>query len=40
MALARLDVEAGNASELDTHGSGWFIGFSDWARGGDSALPA
>jgi len=25
-------VESGNAGTLDTHGSGWFIGFSDWAR--------
>ena len=27
-----MDVEFGNAGELDTQGTGWFIGFSEWAR--------
>lgn len=26
------DVEFGNAGEVDTQGSGWFIGFSEWAK--------
>jgi hypothetical protein len=25
-----MDVEFGNAGELDTHGTGWFVGFGDW----------
>lgn len=34
MELMTLDglVEFGNAGEVDTQGTGWFIGFSDWAR--------
>lgn len=31
-AADSLQVESGNAGTLDTHGSGWFIGFGDWAR--------
>jgi hypothetical protein len=27
-----VDIEFGNAGALDTNGTGWFIGFSDWAR--------
>ena len=27
-----MDVEFGNAGELDTHGTGWFVGFSEWAK--------
>ncbi len=27
-----MNVEFGNAGQLDTNGSGWFIGFSDWAK--------
>ncbi|MDM0021619.1 hypothetical protein [Variovorax saccharolyticus] len=26
------NVEFGNAGDLDTHGTGWFVGFSDWTR--------
>lgn len=33
-----LDVEFGNAGALDTNGTGWFIGFSDWARSGGTNL--
>ena len=29
-----LDVEFGNAGELDTNGTGWFVGFSEWAKAG------
>jgi hypothetical protein len=31
-------VEFGNAGELDTQGSGWFVGFSDWTKGPAGAL--
>lgn len=27
-----LPVEFGNAGAVDTHGTGWFIGFSNWSR--------
>lgn len=27
-----MELEFGNAAEVDTEGSGWFIGFSSWAR--------
>lgn len=27
-----MDIEFGNAGTLDTHGTGWFIGFSDWTK--------
>ena len=27
-----MDIEAGNAGALDTNGTGWFIGFSDWTK--------
>jgi hypothetical protein len=27
-----LDIEFGNAGELDTNNTGWFIGFSEWAK--------
>jgi hypothetical protein len=27
-----LPVEFGNTETTDTHGSGWFIGFSDWSK--------
>jgi len=26
-------VEFGNAGGLDTRGTGWFVGFSDWTHG-------
>jgi len=28
-----VDVEFGNAGDIDTNGTGWFIGFSEWAKG-------
>ncbi|MDM0054821.1 hypothetical protein [Variovorax fucosicus] len=27
-----MDIEFGNAGTVDTNGTGWFIGFSDWCR--------
>src|SRR5471030_1042994 len=30
--LAR-NVEFGNAGDVDTNGTGWFVGFSEWAKG-------
>ena len=33
-----LPVEFGNASTLDTHGTGWIIGYSPWTISGDHAL--
>ena len=30
-----MEIETGNAHDVDTRGSGWFIGFSPWAK--DSA---
>jgi hypothetical protein len=33
-----LDVEFGNAGTAATQGTGWFVGFSDWARGGGANL--
>lgn len=33
-----MDVTAGNASDADTGGTGWFIGFSEWTRTGSSDL--
>ena len=31
-------LEFGNAGELDTQGTGWWIGFSDWTRDGGADL--
>lgn len=27
-----MDIEFGNLDNLDTNGTGWFIGFSDWTK--------
>jgi hypothetical protein len=27
-----MDIETGNAHEADTQGTGWFVGFSPWAK--------
>ncbi len=27
-----MDLEFGNAGSIDTRGTGWFVGFSDWTR--------
>jgi hypothetical protein len=32
-----MELEFGNAGDIDTQGSGWFIGFSPWTRS-DSGL--
>lgn len=29
-----MDIEFGNAGKVDTHGTGWFVGFSDWTKSG------
>jgi hypothetical protein len=34
-----MDLESGNAGRLDTNGTGWFIGFSDWARSTEAGAP-
>jgi hypothetical protein len=31
-----VDIEFGNAGEMETRGTGWFIGFSDWTKLGTS----
>jgi hypothetical protein len=36
--FSRIHVETGNAGLLDTSGTGWFIGFSEWAKSGDGNL--
>ena len=33
-----MELETGNAGEVDTNGTGWFIGFSDWTDAGDANL--
>src|SRR4051812_6764963 len=38
MPLLSLDVEFGNAGALDTKGTGWFVGFSEWAKSGNADL--
>ena len=32
------DVESGNAGDLDTNGTGWFIAWSDWAKSSGTNL--
>lgn len=33
-----MDIEFGNAGSVDTEGSGWFLGFSDWTKANNSYL--
>jgi hypothetical protein len=33
-----MDVEFGNAGDVDTQGTGWFVGFSDWTQAGPAHL--
>lgn len=33
-----MDIDFGNARDVDPLGSGWFVGFSDWAKDGGSNL--
>jgi hypothetical protein len=33
------DIDVGNAYELDTQGSGWFLGFGPWTAGGLRHVP-
>lgn len=37
-AAVALGLEIGNAGALDTRGTGWWIGFSDWTRDGHANL--
>jgi hypothetical protein len=32
LITSRMDIEFNNAADLDTKGTGWFIGFSDWTK--------
>lgn len=34
-----MDIEFGNVETLDTNGTGWFIGFSDWTKANVSGIP-
>jgi len=36
--LLAQNIEFGNAGDIDTHGTGWFVGFSDWTRGTSNHL--
>jgi hypothetical protein len=33
------NIEFGNAGDLDTSGTGWFVGFSDWTKQSQAHLP-
>lgn len=33
------NIEFGNAGDMDTQETGWFVGFSDWTKGASSQLP-
>jgi hypothetical protein len=37
---AIVEIEFGNVGQLDTHGTGWFIGFSDWVKSRDDQIPS
>jgi hypothetical protein len=34
-----VDIEFGNINNLDTRGTGWFIGFSEWAKANVAGVP-
>ncbi len=34
-----MDIEIGNLEVMDTNGTGWFIGFSDWTKTNASDFP-
>jgi len=36
--ISALPIEFGNLEDLDTNGTGWFIGFSDWCKHGADDL--
>lgn len=36
--LPPMEVEFGNAGEVQTKGTGWFIGFSEWSKSGPGNL--
>lgn len=33
-----MEIDTGNAHEVDSQGTGWFIGFSAWTRGSAAGL--
>ncbi|TFW09641.1 hypothetical protein E4K72_05010 [Oxalobacteraceae bacterium OM1] len=33
-----MDIEFGDAAQLDTRGTGWFVGYSDWVRDASPTL--
>lgn len=33
-----MDIDTGNAYAVDTQGTGWFVGFSDWTQGSTAGL--
>ena len=37
-SLSPMEIEFGNAGEVNTNGTGWFIGFSDWSKTASSSL--
>lgn len=36
--LSPMNVEFGNAGDVDTQGTGWFVGFSEWSKSQGSSL--
>ena len=32
--IGRMEIESGNASDVETRGTGWFVGYGDWTRDG------
>lgn len=38
MPALPVNVEFGNAGDIDTGGTGWFVGFSEWSKSKDPAL--
>ena len=37
-SVSPMEVEFGNAGEVNTNGTGWFIGFSEWSKTGTACL--
>lgn len=36
--LLKIEVEFGNAGEVETNDTGWFVGFSEWSKNGAGNL--
>lgn len=34
-----MDIEFGNVGSLNTNGTGWFVGFSDWTKANVDGVP-